>query len=206
MTALATLGRGFDEPAHAAQQVFRALLEAMSRPGRIQTLPADVLDDIEPPGLGRGLTALLLTLLDAETSAWLGAPLASRAAADYLRFHTGVRMHDTPDTAAFAVVGALSAQPDLWSRLMRGSDAAPQEGATLIVELPALHDGTAAPLALRGPGIADVHRLSAGGLDPRFWTARESLQNEYPRGVELILVCGDRIAALPRTSRVTLEG
>jgi alpha-D-ribose 1-methylphosphonate 5-triphosphate synthase subunit PhnH len=201
---LANLGRGFAQPVHDAQQVFRAVLEAMSRPGRVQTLPAEVQQGLEPPGLGRATTAVLLTLLDAETRAWLHPSLRSDAASAYLQFHTGVMHVDEAPRAHFAVVEADHATPALWRELACGSDAVPQDGATLVVEVPSFDQGPA--LALRGPGVETVQMLRVGGLHAGFWQARADLEAAFPLGIELILTCGDRLAALPRSTRVSLEG
>ena len=207
---LATVGRGFTQPVHAAQQAFRALLEATSRPGRIQTLPEPVLAGIEPPALARGMTALLLTLLDAETSLWIDPALAGADGLNYLRFHTGVRTLAEAGEAAFVVCSAERVSPAIWSALNAGSDEVPQSGATLIVEVPSLQQqATAAAstcLRLEGPGIESSQTLAVGGLPAAFWQARAALEGEYPRGIELILCCGDTLAAIPRTTRVTVEG
>lgn len=201
---LASLGRGFAQPVHDAQQVFRAVLEAMSRPGRVQTLPTATLKALEPPGLGRATTAVLLTLLDAETRVWLHSALRSEAARAYLQFHTGAVQVDEAARAGFAAITADEATPALWQALERGSDAVPQDGATLIVEVPSLDQGVA--LALRGPGVQTVQTLQVAGLPADFWHARRELEAAFPLGIELILTCGDRLAALPRSTRVSLEG
>lgn len=197
---LATMGRGFADPVQAAQQVFRAVLEAMSRPGRVQVLPADVLAMLEPPSPERGQIAVLLALLDAETSVWLDPHASVHGAVQYLRFHTGVRVVDDAASAAFAVTRATPASAALWATLADGSDETPQAGATLIIEVPSLEAGPA--LVLRGPGIESAQSLRAGGLDDAFWAARTALAPRFPRGIDLILTCGDRIAALPRSTRV----
>lgn len=207
---LATVGRGFAQPVHAAQQAFRALLEAMSRPGCIQALPEPALAGMEPPGLARGMTALLLTLLDAETSLWIDPALAGAEGLNYLRFHTGVRTLADVGDAAFVVCPADRAQPATWSALSAGTDEVPQSGATLLVEVPSLQAQGAAPsstrLRLAGPGIESTRALVVGGLDAPFWRARAAMGADYPRGIDLILCCGDTLAAIPRTTRITVEG
>lgn len=201
---LAEVGRGFEQPVPAAQSVFRAVLEAMSRPGRVQALDAASLAGLADAGLGRARCALLLALLDAETSVWLHPALSQAGAQAQLLFHTGVRIAAAAERAAFAVIDAAQADDSLWERLARGSDSVPQDGATLIVEVPSLARGTM--LALRGPGVESVQRLQVGGLPASFWAARVALEREFPLGIELILSCGDSLAALPRSTRVTLEG
>lgn len=203
--SLGTIGRGFAQPVHDAQQVFRAALEAMSRPGRVQPLPAQLLAPLDAPGLSPGLTAVLLSLLDAETRLWLAPSLATADALQYLRFHTGVRLADSPAEADFVVVGAAQARPELWTQLRRGSDEAPQDGATLVLDLVSLRSappGQPGALTLRGPGIETQHTLAVPDVAAPFWRARAALEAEYPRGVDLLLCSGDRLAALPRTTRV----
>ena len=119
------------------------------------------------------------------------------------------------------------AEAGAWSGLRRGSDEAPQGGSTLIVEVPALE--ATAPLSqpsgprcdlqtvfqsdwrsslrlsLRGPGIETAQRLSVGGLSADFWRARIAAQADFPRGVDLLLCCGERIAAVPRSTCIELE-
>ncbi len=206
--SLATLRRGFDLPAQAAQLGFRCLLEAMARPGRVQLLPPAALAGLESPGIGTGLCALLLTLLDAETRLHVGPGLPRDQLLPYLRFHTGVRVVDAVDDAEFVCCAAEHAHAPLLQALCEGSDEAPQRGATLIVEAPVLAEALPQTrgLILRGPGIRDTQRLGVGGINAEFWRARAALEANFPRGIDLVFCCGDRIAALPRSTRIELEG
>lgn len=201
--SLAQVGRGFAQPAQAAQQVFRVVLDAVARPGRIQALSSEALAGLDDAGLGAARAAVLLALLDAETTVWLDRPLHEAGAPAHLRFHTGVRIVQTPDHAAFAVIDAHRTPAGLWRSLQAGTDMTPQDGATLVVEVVSFARGRT--LSLRGPGIESSQRLRVEGLEPPFWEARAELEREFPRGVELILTCGERLAAVPRTSRILLE-
>lgn len=206
--ALAEMGRGFTNPVYDAQQVFRSVLDAMARPGSLHRLPTTVLAPLQAPALQRGLAAVLLTLLDAETSVAL--PPAYDAAAPYLRFHTGVRLAASRAEAMFAVQPAEGAHAALWHTLADGTDEAPHLGATLIVEVPALQSaqamqGPPVHLGLRGPGIRKRHMLSVEGLSLDFWRARIGREADFPRGIDLLLLCGDTLAAIPRSTRLTIE-
>lgn len=204
MTAtLAEIGRGLARPVHDAQQVFRSVLEAMSRPGRVQTLPTAALQDLDTAGLGRGTTALLLALLDAETTLWIEPSLRRQGSVEHLRFHSGVRIVDEAAQAAFALTDAPHTTASLWTTLPSGSDEVPQDGATLIVEVDGF--GAGAALELRGPGIQTTQALRVAGLDTAFWQARIALEPAFPRGIDLILCCGERLVALPRSTRLRLE-
>lgn len=210
--ALDRIGRGLADPVHGAQQVFRQLLAAQSHPGRLQTVPAAVLQGLEAPGLGRAMAAVLLSLLDAETGLWLPGAWQAQGVADWLRFHTGTRTDLRLTAAPFAATDlpALAAEGHdaaaLWRLLPSGSDEVPQDGATLLLEVAALSAAGPGALTLRGPGIADAQALAVAGLDGAFWRARAALALDYPRGVDLLLCCGDTLAAIPRTTRIALHG
>lgn len=206
--ALAQMGRGFTNPVHDAQQVFRAVLDAMSRPGSLHRLSSNLLEPLQPGALPRGLAAVLLTLLDAETT--LALHDAFGTSAPYLRFHTGARLRPLDGEAMFAVQPAPLADASLWQVLGDGTDEAPHLGATLVVEVPALQAVDPAPpnttrVALRGPGIRDRRTLLVGGLHTDFWRARIAREADFPRGIDLLLTCGDTLAAIPRTTRLKIE-
>ncbi|HVJ53411.1 MAG TPA: phosphonate C-P lyase system protein PhnH [Aliidongia sp.] len=186
---------GFADPVDEAQLVFRQILDAMSHPGRIVTMarPADL-----PPGLGRAATATALTLLDFETPVWLD-PAAMPAAA-HLRFHCNCPIVPAPEQAAFAFVAEPLALPPL-DRFPLGSDAYPDRSTMLVIEVAQLDDE--GPLRLTGPGIQHAARLGIAGLPVDFWAARAALAPLFPRGLDLILTAGDRLAALPRTTLVS---
>lgn len=178
---------GFADPVLDAQACFRAVLEAMSRPGRIQpvTPPPEV-----PPGLSPAAAAVLLTLVDAATPLRLAA---GADAASWVRFHCGCALVD--GDAPF-VLDPQARLPDLDP----GTEEEPEHGATLILEVASLQD--APGWLLSGPGIRDTHRLRVEGAPDGFvrdWAANRA---RFPRGVDVILCAGTRIAALPRTVRI----
>jgi alpha-D-ribose 1-methylphosphonate 5-triphosphate synthase subunit PhnH len=205
--ALAEMTPGFRDATRSAQKVFRVVLDAMSRPGTVLALPDAALDGVIAPSglrrLGTGTTAILLTLLDAETNVRLCASLASADAVSYLRFHTGVRSAWMDEFAAFTVAHADDVGETLWQRLDLGSDEVPQRGATLVVQVDGFDQGPA--LAMQGPGVQSVNHLRVRSLSLAFWQWRIELQRLMPRGIDLILVCGDRVAAIPRSTRIALE-
>jgi alpha-D-ribose 1-methylphosphonate 5-triphosphate synthase subunit PhnH len=208
---------GFAQPVQGAQSVFRQLLEAMSRPGRVLRLPSAALQGLRAPSargttMGPGMAALLLTLLDGETTLQLGGTLATPQAIAFCRFHTGVSLAEPPESAAFSAWRHGDVSAALWCRLDDGSDESPQSGATLLIEVASLVAGDVAPsgractLRLRGPGIETTHRLAIGGLDADFWHQRIAMQPRFPRGVDLVLCCDEMVAAIPRSTCVQLEG
>ena len=188
---------GLGEPIDDAQRIFRRVLEAVAHPGRIVTLDAP---DTVPPGpVGRAAIGTALALLDFETPAWFDP--AAAAIGPHLRFHCNCPLAARPDEAAFAFIGEPAALTAL-DGFALGSDAYPDRSTMLVIEVASLTaDG---PLTLSGPGIRERARLGATGLTADFWAARAALAPLFPRGLDLILTCGDRLAAVPRTT--VIEG
>ncbi len=182
---------GFNDPVLDSQRCFRAVLDAMSRPGRIHRLPA--LPEAPAP-LNPAAAAVLLTLVDADTPVWLDQP----EAADWLRFHAGCPVAAEPGAVPFAL--AAGAMPALAS-LCQGSEEEPHLAATLLVQVAALRAGQGWRLA--GPGIEHEHRLEVVGLPADFLAQWAANQARFPRGVDLVLCAGDQLACLPRSVQIT---
>lgn len=185
-----SLTPGFTDPVRDSQACFRAVLDAMARPGAIHSVPTT----LHPPQpLHRATAAVLLTLVDAETPLWLD-PEAQPAAA-WIAFHCGAPPASMP-AAAFA----LALHPVPLANFAAGSDEAPEQSATLILQLAALGHGHR--LRLDGPGLAAPAIIMVDGLAPGFvaeWAANHA---RFPRGVDLVLCANDQLAAFPRTLRI----
>jgi alpha-D-ribose 1-methylphosphonate 5-triphosphate synthase subunit PhnH len=179
---------GFADPVGDAQVTFRAVLDAMSRPGQLHQVGEGLM---APAPLESATAAVLLTLVDNETPLWLD-PMAA-AAREWLAFHCGAKVIDTPDQAAFALALSL---PDL-SLLPTGSHESPECSATLILQIATL--GRGAQYRLSGPGLREPVGLAATGLPANFahvWRQNHAL---YPRGVDIVLCAGTTVTALPRS-------
>lgn len=193
MTPMITQLPGFADPVHDAQTTFRALLDALARPGMVQTTAA-----IAPPeGLTPSCAAAALTLLDLETTVWL-QPGFSAAVQAWLLFHTGCRFTDAPQPANFAIIHDLDTAPDL-AQFHWGTAEYPESSTSLLVQLPALDGG--ATVTLQGPGIKDAIAISLPvGAD--FWQQWQTITAGYPLGIDLWCFTGDRVLGLPRTAQV----
>lgn len=185
----------FTDPVFGAQEAFRALMDAMARPGRIQR--CDVLPDL-PEALMPAAAAALLALADAETPVWTDATGEAR---DWIAFHTGAPLVADASKALFLL--ATVAMPKL-AALDPGTDETPQDSATLVLQLAALTEG--AGWRLTGPGIEHEQRLAAAGLPADFTTQWAANRKGFPCGVDLVLCAGARLAAFPRTTQIEEAG
>ena len=197
MTAPAASGPlpGFADPLHDSQRLFRQLLEAQAHPGRIVAVAAPL--DLPPGPFGRAAIGTALALLDFETPIWLDREAA--VLRPHLRFHCNCPTAEATQDAGFAFIGDPSAVPALECFAL-GTDSYPDRSTTLVIEVEAL--AAAGNLILSGPGIRGQSRLRVAGLPAGFWAERAALAPLFPRGLDLILTCGARLAALPRTTRI----
>jgi alpha-D-ribose 1-methylphosphonate 5-triphosphate synthase subunit PhnH len=187
----------FADPVLAAQATFRAVLDATARPGTIVKLK-ERLD--APAPLSPGAAAIALTLCDHDTSVWLDAPLtATPAVAEWLRFHTAARLAGDPAAAAFAFVGDAPALPP-FAAFNPGTLEYPDRSTTIVIQVASLAKG--ARFVLSGPGIAGESIVHVGGLPTDIKARLAENRRLFPRGVDLLLVAGADIMALPRTTRV----
>ena len=188
----------YPEHVLTAQAGFRAVMEAMARPGAI--VPCRRGDATVPPPLEATAAVVATALMDYETPFWLDAPLASSSAVDdWIRFHTGAPRVADPQHALFAFVADPERLPP-FEAFALGSDAYPDRSTTLVLQVRQLGEGHA--LHLRGPGIHGVATLAAAPLPADMADRLVANRALFPRGVDLVLVAPGVVAALPRSSRV----
>lgn len=194
----AAIQPGFADAPVDSQIVFRILLDALARPGRVHEL--DVQSGV-PDGLSPAMTAALLTLIDVDAPLWLPSE-TSPDVGRFLRFHCSSQIVQEPSQAAFVAVPAGHAAPALID-CNPGDPAYPDRSATLIIEVESLQDG--APLRLAGPGIEDAQGLRVRGLPGDFLAQWQANSQRFPLGVDVILTHGRLVCGLPRTCRMNME-
>lgn len=181
------LSGGFSDAAVQSSQAFRALLEVMARPGRIETLTGAV----PPAPLSVAAGVALLTLTDPTTPVHLAGEADCAAVRDWITFHTGAPLV-AAEAAHFALGTWEALQPI--TRFALGEPAYPDRSATLIIERTELKPQGH---RLTGPGIQHEAFLNLPEAQ-----AFQDNAKLFPLGFDLLLTAGDRIAALPRTTKV----
>ncbi len=192
---------GFANPVFDAQTMFRAVMDAMARPGTIQ--PCGELT-APPAPLSPVAAAVALSLCDADTPLWLDPALqASAAARHWLGFHTGTPLAHTPADAHFAIVSD-PAELIALENFAQGSQEYPDRSTTLILQVPRLSGGET--LHLEGPGIETSFAFAPVSLPRHFVEQWKQNRARFPRGVDVILAAPEGVACLPRTTRIkTME-
>jgi alpha-D-ribose 1-methylphosphonate 5-triphosphate synthase subunit PhnH len=187
---------GLADPPLDSQRIFRSVLEALSRPGRIVDMPVEIQ---APVPLHPATAAVSLTLLDFDTPLWLDEASARPEVVEWLKFHCGVPLASEPGAAQFAVVAEAERMPGL-DAFDAGTAEHPERSATVIVQVQALIGGTGRRLT--GPGIAGEVRLDVAGVPATFWAWASDNHARFPRGIDVVLSAGRVLAALPRSTRV----
>jgi alpha-D-ribose 1-methylphosphonate 5-triphosphate synthase subunit PhnH len=178
---------GFADAPIEAAQAFRGVMTAMARPGVICQLAG-----ARPPApLSLAAGVVVLTLCDPDTPVYLAPSRDSGDIRDWITFHTGAPFVAAPN-AVFAI-GAWDELP--LDSFALGTAEYPDRSATLIVEtdhlIPAGH-------TLTGPGIQTSAQLSLPDT-----TAFTNNAQHFPMGLDFFFTCGDQIAGLPRTTRIS---
>ncbi len=201
MTTVAELPAGFADKVLSAQSTFRSVMDAMARPGSVQRIVAAA---GAPAAMMSGAAAIALTLFDHDTPVWLD-PLMSETSdvTKWLKFHTGAPVVLDSSICSFALIGDASALPAL-DRFSLGSNEYPDRSSTLILQVESLTQGES--LELRGPGIDGTAVLRAA-IQPADLFERLAVNAAlFPRGIDVVLVHGDSIVAIPRTTRLVAKG
>lgn len=201
MTTIAELPVGFADKVLSAQSTFRSVMEAIARPGSVQQAIASV---GTPRPMMHGTAAIALTLFDHDTPIWLDAEMsATSEVAKWLKFHSGAPVVDDPAICSFALIGNGAALPDL-SNFSFGTNEYPDRSTTLILQVDSLKHGSA--YELRGPGIDGTASLRAMIAPADLFDRLAVNETMFPRGIDVVLVSGETIVAIPRTTRLAVKG
>ena len=167
--------------ARAEQAAFRAMLQALSYPGRVVELPATH---------GPAWLQALACLIDASTElADMNQELSPS-----LWLQLGAKPTEA-ERSRFVLADAN--QPPAFEPCL-GTLESPEGGATVLLRCAAVGEGPA--LSLSGPGIRQIITARATGVHPQWWASRARWCASFPTGADFLLADEHRLLALPRTT------
>ena len=187
---------GFQDLIHDSQSTFKVLLDALSRPGTIKQVTAQL---TPPSELNIACAAACLTLFDLETKVWL-QPGLNREVKDWLLFHTNCRFTENIKQADFAVIWDIENMPEL-SKFKQGTPIYPEDSTTLLITVGAKGFSPASdklPI-LTGAGINQQITMPIA-LSNSFWQQWQQNHNSYPQGIDIYFFSEAKVVGLPRTS------
>ncbi|MGO9412484.1 MAG: phosphonate C-P lyase system protein PhnH [Spirochaetia bacterium] len=197
----------FDE-VFDSQATFRVMLDCLSRPGNIRTVPARPYE-LAPAELCPPVLSLLKTVCDHRVSFSIGSPASRPDWVAYLEMNLSTPFRQVNE-AEYALFEGGTFDPD-FSRLNRGTLEFPESSATAFICVQRLSDEKPSgvpsrELRVKGPGVRDLTVLSVTGLDARYLEERSEANRFYPLGIDLFLVDAEgRVAGIPRTSAVEVR-
>lgn len=188
---------------HDIQAIYRKVLDAMSRPGKVNVLAPEVEKltlkvDVLPATLG-----LILMLLDSEVSFHV-VSVRSDVISQLISQLTYAK-EENIEQADYVFV--LKDAPDhtlaeTFRNVKIGNLIDPQKSATLIIEVKAVAHESSKTFTMQGPGIKDVSALTIA-VDDAWVEARKEVNGEFPFGVDAMFVDEQaRIVCLPRTTQI----
>ena len=197
---LKQIALGFKDVGYSSQRIFRQVMQAFSRPGNIYSVADDISQTPYAPGAA---TQILLAMLDSETSLFISKSTSKHRLDDYLRFHTACNMAQQPNDAQFSYFSISDNLPHL-SEMAIGSDEYPDQGATILIEVSEFKVDAVTGVSISGPGLKEPKRIDIVGIANSFWQERQTLQKEFPKGIDLLFCCGLEFIGLPRSTQVEI--
>ena len=183
-----------------ARSTFTQLMWALSYPGRRYGLPGYNANASSAATFNSCIT-IGNTLLDLETTFFTpdaqfahvltrtGARGVSAASAAYHFYPNLPTLQQTTEMLAFVAEASV------------GTLLYPDQAATLIIGCKL---GAGLSMRWRGPGLLGESALVVGGLPASFWRLREE-RVIYPLGWDLLLLDGDQVVGLPRTTTIEID-
>lgn len=220
---MSAIAAGFGDTIHDSQYCFRQLLTAMSQPGTLVELNlAQGFGSMMPAS-----TQILLALADNSTPVWLSNAFANDIAIkENLNFHLGCAILSSQKDEdplsgiqkkpSFGVISQHDMANFDWSQtpFYVGCEEYPDRSTTVIVEVAGLstvpcslsESDVESPVILRlsGPGIKHEARVVVQSLSSTDISVMLSQRktHKFPLGLDFILVSGEKVIALPRSTTV----
>lgn len=193
---------------HDTQIIYRKLVDAMARPGKIVNIFEACNKTTPPDSFSKTMAGLAFLLLDTEVRFFVQAEEQARIE-EYLRMNTFSSLGKMEDADFLFIDRRLFEDEieELMSHVKKGTLQNPHNSATIFIAVDELGSRECGEeemrLLLQGPGIREKRELLVSGLSEKWLVEREWVNEEYPTGVDLVFVCsnGD-IAGLPRTTKI----
>jgi len=196
------------ERVHAVQQVYRQVLDAISRPGKIVQIEAPSF--VRREAADAYVIVLGMMLLDQSVSYEV---IGDLSLAEQLQLYTLSRRQSLQDCDYVFLTStdaATQADVDI-SSCKRGTFTFPDESATIICRVRELSEGSegrkgSVKLTMRGPGIVEEQQLVIDGLAGSLVSGWQASNEEFPLGIDWIFVDETgRVACVPRSTKFRWE-
>ncbi|MEI7882332.1 MAG: phosphonate C-P lyase system protein PhnH [Actinomycetota bacterium] len=189
-----------------SHEVFRSMLDSLSRPGTIAQLTA--LESVDVPRC----IIPLLAIIDVETRfAVIDNKSTSHDWSALIGSATGAPPASLAESSW--VVALSEPTRDNMEDLPRGSALAPERGCGLVVGCASLSEGfdqgdatqESTSIALTGPGVDGQKIVTISGISNYFFESLCDLNGSFPAGVDVWMVDqSGQILALSRSTQISI--
>lgn len=205
----------FDE-VHDTQFIYRQLLDAMARPGKVNDIGSAVAHMTGNNRISQSFAGLAITLLDQEVT--FSTVMANNDSAIAFIQSRTFCPHVSFNVADYVFVDRFVSDEqvtEIMSQVKQGTLIDPHLSATVLLaveDLKEVRDVTSGDqkgtmYTLKGPGIEHEKHVFIEGMSAHWWKMRQETNQEYPLGVDMIIVSdNDEILAIPRTTMVEIKG
>jgi len=186
---------------HDLQEVYRQVLQTMSRPGHIENIREITKKNTISAPCYSSTIILAMTLLDAEVSFHVVGKKALELAKHIAELT--LAQQKTAQDADYLFITSDAQEETIKNVILQtkaGTLLNPQASATIILETKQItNEGS---LCLSGPGIEDTESLYIAGAHA-WLEERDVVNKEYPLGIDFIFVDEeDNVVSLPRTTKI----
>lgn len=182
---------------HDGQKVFRELLNIIANPGTIKSIAAQAekFKEVYAP-----LTALGCTLLDNEEVMYVEKnPRLATELHDLTLCREGEL--EQADYVFLSSQMNYGSMEEIMKNVKKGTYKDPQNSATILILCDEMKGNV--EMNLTGPGIKETKRVFVQQYIKTIVTIRQSLQTEYPLGIDLIFVTPDGdLMGIPRLCKI----
>lgn len=183
-----------------SQAVFDVLMRALSEPGTLRVLPAEVLATGIEPTLWP-----LLALSDVDVAINVDDDVAG----EHSRLVSDATGAPTTELRAADMVALSSPLPTQIDHIRRGDAWHPELGARVVLAVRSLQTEPhvdALMLTLEGPGVNGSTEVYVGGLAEEIAERLGRASGTFPSGFDTWLVAADgALAGIPRSTKVTVS-
>lgn len=185
-----------------AQEHFRTLMDAFSRPGTLHSLKTVEVN--LPEGLYPAAAYVALSLMNTDVTCAVHLPNEKEVKA-YLSINTNVGFEPVGEANFLLTSGDADSQ--LIDSVYEGDPGYPETSGFVILQVAQLSNeeiNGGIGISLSGPGIQTTQPLYITGITSEVLAAIQFKNSEYPLGVEIILCANDgMISVIPRSSKIT---
>ena len=180
-----------------AQEHFRLILDSMARPGKINVIPMQEID--EPITINNASALIAFALLNTDVTF---CTINDNEAAEFIALHTSAKIADI-HTANFVFIDGLQGS-EFISALKTGTLPYPEDSATIIADVTRISEAkmsNSIAITLKGPGISGTETVYVSGLNTGLLDELKQQNLEFPLGIDLILTDSDNhMICIPRSN------